>query len=110
MQPRPAEREYGPFPGVDGQRLALRLHLHQRLGERLGAVNLRADEELSEIEAVAKADLGIPPANYVFLFMFDMCSQMIRKNPLAVIQALTAITQKVPTTPVTAIGTTISRC
>jgi glycosyltransferase involved in cell wall biosynthesis len=43
--------------------------------------------ELSEIEPIAKADLGIPPTNYVFLFMFDMCSQMIRKNPLAVIEA-----------------------
>jgi glycosyltransferase involved in cell wall biosynthesis len=43
--------------------------------------------ELSEIENVTKADLGIPAANYVFLFMFDMCSQMVRKNPLALIQA-----------------------
>ena len=43
--------------------------------------------ELSEIEPAAKADLGIPPTNYVFLFMFDMCSQMARKNPLAVIEA-----------------------
>ncbi|HEX8897301.1 MAG TPA: glycosyltransferase family 4 protein [Chthoniobacterales bacterium] len=43
--------------------------------------------ELSEIEPVAKADLGIPATNYVFLFMFDMCSQMVRKNPLAVIAA-----------------------
>jgi glycosyltransferase involved in cell wall biosynthesis len=43
--------------------------------------------ELGEIEPVAKADLGIPPANYVFLFMFDMCSQMARKNPLGVIEA-----------------------
>ena len=43
--------------------------------------------ELSEIENVTKADLGIPAANYVFLFMFDMCSQMVRKNPLAAIEA-----------------------
>jgi glycosyltransferase involved in cell wall biosynthesis len=43
--------------------------------------------ELSEIETVTKADLGIPESNYVFLFMFDMCSQMVRKNPLALIQA-----------------------
>jgi len=43
--------------------------------------------ELSEIEKVTKADLGIPAANYVFLFMFDMCSQMVRKNPLALIKA-----------------------
>jgi glycosyltransferase involved in cell wall biosynthesis len=43
--------------------------------------------ELSEIETVTKAELGIPENNYVFMFMFDMCSQMIRKNPLALIQA-----------------------
>ncbi len=43
--------------------------------------------ELSEIEPVNKADFGIPEKNYVFLFMFDMCSQMVRKNPLALIQA-----------------------
>ena len=43
--------------------------------------------ELSEIETVTKADLGIPAPNYVFLFMFDMCSQMVRKNPLGLIQA-----------------------
>jgi len=46
--------------------------------------------ELSEIETVAKTDLGIPASNYVFLFMFDMCSQMVRKNPLALIQAFRA--------------------
>lgn len=43
--------------------------------------------ELSEIETVTKSELGIPENNYVFMFMFDMCSQMIRKNPLALIQA-----------------------
>lgn len=46
--------------------------------------------ELSEIETVTKAELGIPEDNYVFMFMFDMCSQMIRKNPLALIQAFRA--------------------
>ena len=46
--------------------------------------------ELSAIETVTKSDLGIPEGNYVYLFMFDMCSQMIRKNPLAVIQAFRA--------------------
>ena len=46
--------------------------------------------ELSEIEPVAKGDFDIPAANYVFLFMFDMCSQMVRKNPLAVIDAFRA--------------------
>jgi glycosyltransferase involved in cell wall biosynthesis len=46
--------------------------------------------ELSEIETVTKAELGIPENNYVFMFMFDMCSQMIRKNPLALIKAFRA--------------------
>jgi glycosyltransferase involved in cell wall biosynthesis len=46
--------------------------------------------ELSEIESVTKTDLGIPEANYVFLFMFDMCSQMVRKNPLGLIRAFRA--------------------
>jgi glycosyltransferase involved in cell wall biosynthesis len=46
--------------------------------------------ELSEIESVTKTDLGIPESNYVFLFMFDMCSQMVRKNPLGLIRAFRA--------------------
>ena len=46
--------------------------------------------ELSEIETVTKAGLGIPERNYLFLFMFDMCSQMVRKNPLALIRAFRA--------------------
>lgn len=46
--------------------------------------------ELSEIETVTKAELGIPERNYVFMFMFDMCSQMVRKNPLALIRAFRA--------------------
>jgi glycosyltransferase involved in cell wall biosynthesis len=46
--------------------------------------------ELSEIEAMTKGELGIPAENYVFLFMFDMCSQMMRKNPLALIEAFRA--------------------
>jgi glycosyltransferase involved in cell wall biosynthesis len=49
-----------------------------------------AGVELSEIEPIGKADFEIPAANYVFLFMFDMCSQMVRKNPLAVIDAFRA--------------------
>ena len=46
--------------------------------------------ELSEIETVTKAELEIPERNYVFMFMFDMCSQMVRKNPLALIRAFRA--------------------
>ena len=40
-----------------------------------------------EIERLNRSDFGISVDNYVFLFMFDMCSEMIRKNPLAVIRA-----------------------
>jgi glycosyltransferase involved in cell wall biosynthesis len=46
--------------------------------------------ELGEIEPVEKAQLGIPAEHYVFLFMFDMCSQIERKNPIAVIRAFRA--------------------
>jgi len=42
---------------------------------------------IGEIERLNRSDFGIPADNYVFLFMFDMCSEMIRKNPLAVIRA-----------------------
>jgi len=43
--------------------------------------------EVGRIEAVSKSDLGIPHDHYVFLFMFDMYSEIERKNPLAVIRA-----------------------
>jgi glycosyltransferase involved in cell wall biosynthesis len=46
--------------------------------------------ELSEIDTVSHAELEIPADHYTFLFMFDMCSQMVRKNPLAVIHAFRA--------------------
>ncbi|MGI9088413.1 MAG: glycosyltransferase [Chthoniobacterales bacterium] len=46
--------------------------------------------ELGEITPVTRSSLGIPEKNYVFLFMFDMSSQMERKNPLAVIRAFAA--------------------
>lgn len=46
--------------------------------------------EVGRIEAVSKSDLGIPHDHYVFLFMFDMYSEIERKNPLAVIRAFRA--------------------
>lgn len=46
--------------------------------------------QLGEITPVTRSSLGIPEENYVFLFMFDMLSQMERKNPLAVIRAFRA--------------------
>jgi len=46
--------------------------------------------ELGEIAHVTKRELGIPEEHYVFFFMFDMCSQIERKNPIAVIRAFRA--------------------
>jgi glycosyltransferase involved in cell wall biosynthesis len=42
---------------------------------------------IGESKRVGKSQFSISPENYVFLFMFDMCSEMLRKNPLAVIRA-----------------------
>jgi glycosyltransferase involved in cell wall biosynthesis len=46
--------------------------------------------EVDRVEKVSKSDLGIPDDHYVFLFMFDMYSEIERKNPLAVIRAFRA--------------------
>lgn len=46
--------------------------------------------EMGQIESVARDSLGIPADHYVFLFMFDMYSEIERKNPLAAIQAFRA--------------------
>jgi len=46
--------------------------------------------QLGEITPVTRSGLGVPEEKYVFLFMFDMSSQMERKNPLAVIRAFQA--------------------
>ncbi len=43
-----------------------------------------------EIAPITRSSLGIAEENYVFLFVFDMSSQMERKNPLAVIRAYRA--------------------
>ncbi len=43
--------------------------------------------QMGEITPVSRSSLGIPEENYVFLFIFDMSSEMQRKNPLAVIRA-----------------------
>ena len=42
---------------------------------------------LSKAEPIAREALGIPTDHFVFLFIFDMCSDFKRKNPLAVIRA-----------------------
>lgn len=43
--------------------------------------------EVREVEPVPRASIGVPADDFVFFFMFDMASQMHRKNPLAVIEA-----------------------
>jgi glycosyltransferase involved in cell wall biosynthesis len=43
--------------------------------------------EVGPMEAVGRADLGIPQDHFVFLFMFDLHSQMHRKNPVGVFEA-----------------------
>lgn len=43
--------------------------------------------EVSSVETVTRKSLGIPTNHFVFLFMFDMYSEIERKNPLAVIRA-----------------------
>jgi len=40
--------------------------------------------------ARTRADFGLPPDRFVFLFTFDPCSVMERKNPLAVVRAFHA--------------------
>jgi glycosyltransferase involved in cell wall biosynthesis len=43
--------------------------------------------EVGPFETVAPASLGIPEDHFVFLFMFDLHSQVHRKNPVAVFRA-----------------------
>ena len=42
---------------------------------------------LGPVERVPRARIGIADDQYVFFFMFDMCSQFERKNPIAIIRA-----------------------
>ncbi|HXM32404.1 MAG TPA: glycosyltransferase [Chthoniobacterales bacterium] len=46
--------------------------------------------EVGPVESVSRGSLRIPEDHYVFLFMFDMYSEIERKNPLAVIRAFRA--------------------
>ena len=43
--------------------------------------------KVGPIEQIERASLGIPERNFVFLFMFDLHSQVHRKNPVAVFRA-----------------------
>jgi glycosyltransferase involved in cell wall biosynthesis len=42
---------------------------------------------LGPVERISRARIGIGADHYVFFFMFDMCSQFERKNPIAIIRA-----------------------
>ncbi len=42
---------------------------------------------LPEVEEISRAELGLDPGEFVFLFLFDMASDFRRKNPLAVVRA-----------------------
>ena len=43
--------------------------------------------EVGPMEKIARSSLNIPEDHFVFLFMFDLHSQVHRKNPVAVIRA-----------------------
>jgi glycosyltransferase involved in cell wall biosynthesis len=50
-------------------------------------VDMLPGVELGHVPPLPRSYFGLPDDKYVFLFMFDMCSVMERKNPLAVIEA-----------------------
>src|SRR5438105_10409224 len=43
--------------------------------------------QLGTVPALPRSHFGLPDDRYLFFFMFDMCSIMERKNPLALIRA-----------------------
>ena len=43
--------------------------------------------EIGPLETVPRASIGVPEDHFVFLFMFDLHSQMHRKNPVALFRA-----------------------
>jgi glycosyltransferase involved in cell wall biosynthesis len=43
--------------------------------------------EVGPVETVSRSSLGVPEDHFVFLFMFDLHSQVHRKNPVAVFRA-----------------------
>ena len=57
---------------------------------RVPVFKMEPGVEVGRVKAVSKHDLGVPHDHYVFLFMFDMYSEIERKNPLAVIRAFRA--------------------
>ena len=57
-----------------------------RSGLRAPVYQMPPGVEIGAVEPVPKESLGIPAEHFVFLFMFDMYSDLARKNPLAVIR------------------------
>ncbi len=65
-----------PFVGA-----AMRATMHVPVYDILPGVSLGKSEEIS------RGTLGIPDNHFLFLFMFDMCSEIERKNPIGLIHA-----------------------
>lgn len=42
---------------------------------------------IAQVNAVPRADFSLPDNHFVFLFMFDLCSEVERKNPRGLIRA-----------------------
>lgn len=49
--------------------------------------NMLPGVEIGEVEPISRSALGIPEHHFVFLFMFDLHSQLHRKNPMGVLRA-----------------------
>ncbi len=52
-------------------------------------IDLLPGVELEPMTPLPRAHFGLPESEFLFLFMFDMCSVFERKNPLAIIEAFT---------------------
>ncbi len=50
-------------------------------------IDLLPGVELEPITPLPRSRFGIPEGEFIFLFMFDMCSIFERKNPMAIIEA-----------------------
>ncbi len=73
-----ADEIWAPTPFVAA---AMRATMPQPVFEMLPAVSA------GPVERISRADLGLAKDDFLFFFMFDMCSEMERKNPLGLIRA-----------------------
>lgn len=71
----------------------------------LPVIEMLPTVSIDNIEKVSRAEFSIPENHFVFLFAFDFCSQMERKNPLALIRAFRAAFAR--TEPVTLLIKTV---